>query len=310
MVLKKLFTDYLSFAINIIMKKNIRFIIASLICSFHSFAQVGWIEPDPTIATEKITIYVDLSRLDMTKEYHQLIAKYPGPMYIWTWKPFEFPIGSPKVNGTGEKAWKNSNELLQMTPAPDKGPKVWKYEMIPTEFYEVTASQVYASGISLLVKPKDGGGYGEPDVKTDDIVIPVNPPKTDKGAVYNFPSILLEDEITTIVYDNAVEKKSTMKNLSPSSDLYVYFKATAKDTTTDAVTTYQPTAFFQVPNNPNLRLQHTGGTEWKLFLIPRKFFGIPQNLVPQDLEILVRKKDWVSDDDTSGDRPKVKFGCN
>ena len=185
------------------MKKYSFLIVALLISSLHSFAQVGWIEPDPTIATEKITIYVDLARLDMTKEYHQLLVANPGPMYIWTWKPFEFPIGSPKVNGTGEKPWKNSNDLLKMTPAPDKGPKVWMYEMIPTEFYELTASQVYAAGIALLVKPKDGGGYGEPDIKTDDIIIPVNPPKTDKGALYCFPSVLLENEIASIVYDNA-----------------------------------------------------------------------------------------------------------
>lgn len=275
-----------------------------------SLAQVGWIEPDPTIATAQITIYVDLSKLDMSKEYHQLIAADPGPMYLWTWKPFEFGTGHPKANGSGEKAWKNSNELLKMTPAPDKGPKVWKYEMIPTEFYEVSASQVYTSGLAFLVKPKDGGGYGDPDVKTDDIIIPVNPPKTDKGAVYTFPSVLLENEITTLVYNNAAEKKATMQKLDPSTELYVYLKATAIDTATGNITIYQPSSFFQVTNNPALRLQNVSATEWRLYMIPRKFFGIPDNLIPQDVDILVRKKDWTSDDDTSGDKPKVKFGCN
>jgi hypothetical protein len=292
------------------MKKIIGTIVTMLCIALNSFAQVAWIDPDPTIATAKITIYVDLSKLDMSKDNNQRVANDPGPMYLWTWKPYEFAAGSPKANGTGEKAWKNSNELLKMTPVPDKGPKVWKYEMIPTEFYELTASQVYASGLAFLVKPKDGGGYGDPDIKTDDITIPVNPPKTSKGAVYNFPSILLQDEITTIVYDNAAEKKATMQKLDAGTELYVYLKATAKDTATGVITTYQPSSFFQVPTNPALRMQNISATEWRLYIIPRTFFGIPANLIPQDVEVLVRKKDWISDDDTSGDKPKVKFGCN
>lgn len=291
--------------------KKILGIACILLCGITgSFAQVGWIEPEPTIATAKITIYVDLSKLDMSKAHHQLIAAHPGPMYLWTWKPFEFTTGNPKVNGLGDQAWKNSNELLKMTAAPEKGPKVWKYEMVPTEFYEVTAAQVYASGLAFLVKPKDGGGFGDPDIKTDDITIPVTPPKTTKGAVYSFPSILLQDEITTIVYDNAAEKKATMQKLGATADLYVYLKATAKDTATGIITTYQPSSFFQVPSNPALRMQNTSATEWRLYMMPKKFFGIPDNLVPQDIEVLVRKKDWISDDDTSGDKPKIKFGCN
>ncbi|MES2780420.1 MAG: hypothetical protein V4651_11035 [Bacteroidota bacterium] len=290
--------------------KKIIYILSILGIIQSAAAQIAWVEPDPTIATSKITIYVDISKLDMSKENNQLLAANPGPMYLWTWKPFEFAAGSPKANGIGEKAWKNSNELLKMTPVPDKGPKVWMYEMIPTEFYEVSATQVYSTGISFLVKPKDGGGYGDPDIKSDDISIPITPPKTDKGAVYIFPSVALDTEIATIVYDNAAEKKATMKNLPANSELYVYLKATAKDTATGVITTYQPSSFFQVINNPNLKLENVSATQWKLYLIPKNLFGIPDNLVPQDIEILVRKKDWISDDDTSGDKPNIKFGCN
>jgi hypothetical protein len=272
-------------------------------------AQLAWVEPDPTIATQEITIYVDLSKLDLSLEHNQLLAADPGPIYLWTWKPFEFGAGSPKANGTGEKAWKSSNELLKMTPAPEKGEKVWKYTMIPTEFYEVTATQVYASGLAFLVKPKDGGGYGDPDVKSNDITLPISPPKTDKGAVYQFPSVSLDEEITTIVYDNAAEKKATMQNLSDATDLYVYLKATAKDTATGVLSTYQPSTFFQVPSNPNLKLISKGDGKWHLYMIPRDFFGILPTQVITEMEVRVRKKDWLSDDDTSSDIPKIKFGC-
>lgn len=274
------------------------------------FAQLAWVEPDPTIATEKITIYVDLSKLDLSLEHNQKLFDNPGPMYIWTWRPKEHPIGHPLVNGEGEKAWQNSNEALKMTQAPEKGEKVWKYEMIPTEFYEVAASAVYSNGLSFLVKPKNGGGYGDPDIKSNDINLAINPPKTDKGAVYLFPSVVLDDEIATFVYDNAAEKKATMSNLSPSEELYVYIKATAIDTATQVVTTYQPSSFFQVPNNPNLKLENTSATQWKLYMIPRTFLNIPLTQKLQEIEFIVRKKNWSSDDDSSADKPKVKIGCN
>jgi hypothetical protein len=289
--------------------KKLLYILMALCASVNAFAQAAWIEPTPTIATEKITIYVDLSKLDMSQETNQRLVADPGPMYIWTWKPFEFPVGSPKVNGTGEQPWKSSNELLKMTPAPDKGEKVWMYEMIPTEFYEVTATQAYAAGLSFLVKPKDGGGYGDPDIKTNDFNIPIVPPKTDKGAVYQFPKTLLADEITTIVYDNASEKKPTMQNLTSDTVLYAYLKATAKDSASGVVTVYEPSKFFAVVSNPNLLMPYAGGTQWKLSLIPRQFFGVPANLEMVDMTIWIRKRDWASDNDTSGDKPVPEFGC-
>lgn len=288
--------------------KKILYSIMALIGSMSAaYSQLAWIEPDPTIATDSITIYVDLSKLDMSKAHHQLIAAHPGPMYFWTWKPFEFATGSPKVNGEGEKPWKNSNELLKMTAAPDKGPKVWYYKMIPTEFYEVTASQVYTAGLAFLVKPKDGGGYGDPDIKTDDIVIPVNPPKTDKGSLYNYPLVAMENELVTIVYDNAAEKKPTMQNL-PDAKVYMHVKATAKDSA-GALFTYQPSLFLQVQNNPALIMNKVNATQYKLYMIPRKFLGIPANQTLTEMEITVRRETWMSADDTAQDKPKIKVGC-
>jgi hypothetical protein len=291
--------------------KKILFSLIAVIGSFSAaYSQLAWIEPDPTIATQTIRIYVDLSKLDMSKAHHVAIAAHAGPMYFWTWKPFEFPVGSPKVNGEGEQPWKNSNELLKMTPAPDKGEKVWYFEMVPTEFYEVTASDVYTKGISFLVKPKDGGGFGDPDIKTDDINLVVSPPKTDKGSLYNYPLTLSLDEVTTFVYDNAAEKNPTMKNMGPDEVLYIHIKATAEDTATGIITTYQPSLFLQVQNNPALLMTRTGTTQFKLMVIPRKLLNIPEGLVPIDVEIVVRRKAWGSVDDTGGEKPKIKFGCD
>jgi hypothetical protein len=233
-------------------------------------------------------------------------------MYIWTWKPAELPVGNPNVNGTGEKPWQNSNDALLMSPAPEKGEKVWKYEMIPTAFYGVTASQVYASGISLIVKPKNGGGYGDPDIKTNDISISVTPPTTDKGALYNFPTVLLENEITTIVYDNSAEKKPTMQNLDPGTVLYCHLKAIAKDSITGVVSIYEPYKLLQVLNKPQFEMTYSGANKWIMSLIVNDYFRFPPTSIPQEMEMRILRANWASDDDTGGNftkLPVAKFGC-
>jgi hypothetical protein len=292
--------------------KKIVFACIALIVTTNAFSQLAWVEPDPTIATEKITIYVDLSKLDLSLEHNQKIVDDPGPMYIWTWKPAELGANSPNVNGTGEKPWQNSSETLKMTAVPEKGAKVWKYEMVPTEFYGVTASAVYASGISLIVKPKNGGGFGTPDIKTNDISISINPPSTDKGALYNFPTVLLENEITTIVYDNSAEKKPTMQNLDPGTVLYCYLKAIAKDSITGVVSTYEPYKLLQVLNKPQFEMTYSGANKWTMSLIVNDYFRFPPTAIPQEMEMRVLRANWASDDDTGGNftkLPVAKFGC-
>jgi hypothetical protein len=91
-------------------------------------------------------------------------------IYFWTWKPYEFPAGSPKANGIGAQAWKNSNELLLMTKESDR---VYSFTLTPTEFYEVSPATVYLEDIHFLVKPKDGGGFGDPDRKSPDLMIDI-----------------------------------------------------------------------------------------------------------------------------------------
>jgi hypothetical protein len=271
-----------------------------------TFAQLAWVEPVPTIATEKITIYVDLSKADMSNANIAALVAYEGPLYLWTWKPAELPGTNPRANGT----WANSNEALQMTKAPDKGPQVWKFEMIPTEFYGVTPAEVYSNGLAFLVKAKDGSG--SPEKKTDDITLAIEPPVTDKGSLYNFPSILLKDEITTLVYDNAVEKKPSMQNLPANTQLYIYLKATARDTVSGVIGTYEPYRLLQTLGKPNLLLRNVGSSKWTYGLIVQQFFNFPPTAVPIDLEMRVVKENWASDNDTGGNFPKLKiveFGC-
>lgn len=271
-------------------------------------AQAAWIDPDPTNVTQTVRLYVDLDKLDQSLEHVQLLMANAGPFYIWTWSPFEHPVGSPKVNGEGERPWQNSNELLKMTKDDSKGPNVYYYEMIPTEFYEVSASDVYSKGINFLVKPKNGGGYGDPDIKSTDFILAVNPPKTDKGTLYPFPSVILQDQLLSIIYDNSIEKKVSMQNLA-DGDALLYIKATVEDTATAVTSTIEPSKFLQLQNNPKLKMKKDASGKFKLYLIPNQFLNIPAGSVLKEIELTIRKRTWAGGADQIDERVKYKGGC-
>lgn len=297
--------------IKMAMKKLIHKV--SLLCMFFvalhgsTKAQIAWIEPDPTIVTDTIKLYIDLDKLDVSKEHNVLLQAHPGPFYIWTWSPFEHPVGSPKVNGEGEKPWKNSNEILKMEKDDSKGPKVYFYKMVPTDFYEVDAATVYSKGINFLVKPKDGGGYGDPDVKSTDMILAVKPPKLDKGTLYSFPSTILQDKLNCIIYDNSIEKKVTMQNLADGEAL-LYIKATIEDTA-GVQSFIEPSKFLQLQNNPKLVMKKDATGKFKLYMIPDQFLNIPAGSTLKEIELTVRKKIWAGGADQIDNREKYKAGC-
>lgn len=150
---------------------------AFLLGAFISKAQSPGVTIEPTTYSDPSTelkIIVNLNELlDQTNDYVQnLIADADANLgiYFWTWKPYEFPAGSPKENGIGAQAWKNSNEILIMTKESDR---VYSFTFTPTDFYEVSPAAVYIEDIHFLVKPKDGGGFGAPDRKSPDLMIDI-----------------------------------------------------------------------------------------------------------------------------------------
>ena len=290
------------------MKKILLVLSIIVIGITQSKAQVAWVEPDPTDVTKPVRLYVDLDKLDPSKEHNVLLQADTGPFYIWTWKPFEHPATSPKVNGLGDKPWQNSNDLLQMTKDETKGAKVYYYEMTPTAFYEVAASKVYTDGISFLVKPKNGGGYGAPDIKSEDINLTINAPRLDKGSLYTFPSVYLQDEITTVIYDNAIEAKTTMQGLN-DGDALMYVKATVEDTATAVRTTIEPAKFLKLQDNPKMTMKKDASGKFKIMMIPSKFLNIPSGKKLIDMEITVRKRAYAGGADQIDEKLKMKAGC-
>jgi hypothetical protein len=287
------------------MKRIITLLAMFSLLAAKSFGQASWIEPENPDVTKKIRIYVDL-----TKTTNRSCADSTGPFYIWTWNPKEHPLGHPFRNGFGEKEWQNSNDALKMTNDVDKGPLVWYYEMIPTEFYEVPAADVYKKGISLLVKTKNGGGYGEPDIKTEDLVFNIAPPKTDRGSMFAVPSDMIQNEVVNLIYDNAKELNDSMKNLAISEELFMWVNATITDTATAAIRTFAPTTFFTLDQNENLKMVRDLNGNYRLSFIPIKMFNLTSNneIITQ-IELIVRRKLYTGPKDRSDSQPKIKFGC-
>jgi hypothetical protein len=286
------------------MKRILTLIIGFSLISAKVFGQANWIEPENPDVTKKIRIYVDL-----TKTTNRSCADSTGPFYIWTWLPKEHPVGHPLRNGSGEKEWQNSNDALKMTNDAAKGPLVWYYEMVPTEFYEVPAADVYKKGISLLVKTKNGGGYGAPDVKTEDLNFTIEPPKTDRGAIYSAPSSMALNEVANIIYDNNFELNDSMANVS-NDDLYAWVSASIKDTATSITRTFAPSSFFNVASNPDLKLIKVDSKKYRLSFIPSKLFNVTSNKeVITQIEVTVRRGNYTGPNDKSEAQPKLKFAC-
>lgn len=285
--------------------KKLLYLVIALGASLHAFSQAAWIEPEKPDVTQPVRIYCDLSKATAATA-DAMKADPAGPYYIWTWKPVELRDDSV-VNGLGDQAWKNSNERLKMTKDESRGPNVWYYEMIPVNFYGTDANTVYTQGISLLVKPKDGGGYGDPDIKTEDFNIVVIPPSTDRGLLYAIPRTIFSNQITTLVYDNPQETKASMQNLA-EGDVYMHITASAEDSAGTKVT-IEPSKFFQVDKNPNLAMKKLPDGRFKITMIPDRFFNVPSGYSITELEFTVRRKVYNTVADQADKKTKLPFGC-
>jgi hypothetical protein len=247
------------------------------------FAQVTS-EPQEVDPESSVKIIVNLNQLDLSQEYVTNLldsADNGADIYMWTFSPFEHPAGHPLVNGTGERAWQNSNDTLRMTKEADR---IYSYTMVPTDFYEVDAAKVYEDDIKFLVKTKNGGGFGDPDVKSDDLTLAVDPPKVELDPAYVFPSTPRGDDIVSVNYDNLRETKVSMQNLA-ADEAFFYAEATLSDS---SVVRIQP--FTTVSSNQNLQLQLVEPGVFKKYIIPNDFFNVPQNLEIIEMTFIITKR--------------------
>ncbi|MFN4298521.1 MAG: hypothetical protein ACK4EX_02195 [Thermaurantimonas sp.] len=277
-----------------------------------TFSQVVTSEPLEIDPNKPVKLIVNLALLDQNLEYVQNLiqdANDGKDLYIWTWKPREHPPGHPYVNGTGSQPWKNSNEALKMTKESNL---VYSFTFTPSlkDWYEVDAATCYKEDIHFLVKPKDGGGYGEPDRKSPDLILKVDPPATVIPPAFFFPSKPQKDDVIAINYDNAREDKPSMKNLDPDS---VYMAVSVVDT---GGTVYNLSTAFNAGNNPNMKLNYRGKGMFRKLIIPNEFIeqnkpaNFPPNAVIRSMKIVIVKQRFLTGLDRSNYEIDIKFDCD
>lgn len=193
-------------------------------------AQISTI-PDIPDPNDSLVLTVNLTRVtaqgqnDDPDALQRLVdaATAGEDMYIWTWNPALHPLGHPYVNGFGDRDWKNSNDTLKMI---DMGNLVYKYVFRPTlaEWYEVEPSDVYKKGLSFLMKTKDGGGWDDPDIKTPDFNVSIDPPNAVRPPFGAFPSKPTPDDVVSIIYDYGRDTIPAFTDYAPLGDLNVYIE--------------------------------------------------------------------------------------
>lgn len=263
-------------------------------------------EPSENIdPADTVKIIVNLDQLDLSKDYVQnLIADADAGLgiFFWTWLPAEHPAGHPLVNGIGGAPWKNSNPALEMTKEANH---IYSFTMVPTDFYEVDAATVYSKDIHFLVKPQDGGGYGDPDRKSDDLVLKIDPPATERAPVFQFPSKAGQDDIITIVYENWRETKPSMQNLDADS-AYVHAECTLLDSTVIKL----PAKYFDNPADyPQAKMTEVEPGVFELLMIPEDYFGLQPGDEIDEILIIVRKPLWNAGKERVDDDMVITIKC-
>ena len=164
---------------------------------------------------------------------------------------------------------------------------------------------VYIEDIHFRVKPKDGGGYGDPDIKSDDLMVAIDPPKLDRDPSYAFPEVGQEDDVFTIYYENYRETKTSMQNLG-KDEVYVFAQATLSDSTTIEI---EP-SFFTVGSNPQLKMEYVDALDsFRKFIYPREFFTIPAGKSITQMRFIVMKQQYSSSADRADNDVIMELGC-
>jgi hypothetical protein len=261
-------------------------------------------DPEQVDPGAPVTVFVDINQLDASLDHVQnlLTAISNGEdLYIWTWKPFEHGPASPKANGLGATAWKNSNPILKMT---DEGNGLYSYTFTMTDFYEVDAATCYKEDMHFLVKPLDGGGYGDPDIKSEDLVLKVDPPATDKDPFFPFPYIQVgQDDALILTYENFREEKESMQGLDPD-ECYVYAEATLTDNSKIIIDN-----IFNVGSNPDLQMNYIGEGVFEKAFVPDQFFDVPAGKEIDFMKFIIIRKTYASGADRIDKDLDVQVAC-
>lgn len=204
--------------------KRLIFIIAIIgLFGFSGYSQVcgslivSTLPEEPT-AIDEITLTVEFT----CPEFDQWGEE---DIYLWVWtEGLEQPVGLPDMfpdaddvqplNGLGDQAWKNSNPYLQMEKI---GERKYQYVFTPTIMFKLNPSDLRSMG--FLCKPKDGGGYGDPDRKTENQEIVFKSLTFLEDLGRTFPATVSANDIVTIYFNQGLSDEADVSTYT--GDLYI-----------------------------------------------------------------------------------------
>jgi hypothetical protein len=258
------------------MKNKLKYILSLAVLGVVSHnvnSQASWVVPEPTDVTGVVRVYIDLSHPDCGCPLLQDWATADVPadepnLYMWTWQPND-PDG-----GNGE--WTNSNSNNVMTQDSDN-PAHWYKEMIPVNFYNTDPGSVYATGISFLIKRRNGAAIDGGEPKSADQNVPLIP-LTCVDRVCAFPQKWFQDDYLYIVYDNNQEPNAGLQNLGPD-DALIYYR-------------------YRINGGPQQTLQGTderfqltydGEGFFSMVMLPEEFFGLNPGEELTEIQVFITK---------------------
>ncbi len=249
--------------------------LITLVGSIEAYSQASWVDPSPTDVTGVVRVYVDLSHPDCGCPLLQDWATADVPagepnLFMWTWQP------SDPLPGGGNGEWTNSNDANVMTQ-DQNNPAHWYKEMIPTNFYGQDPASFYTTGISFLIKRKDGSAIDGGEPKSADQNVPLIPLSC-VDRICPFPQKWFQDEYLYIVYDNNQEPIAGLQNLGPD-DALIYYRYRING---GAQQTLQGT-------DERFQLTYDGEGFFSMVMLPEEFFGLNPGEELTEIQVFITK---------------------
>ena len=165
--------------------KNFYQILALLFASILGFSQVqeATLSLNPEKFNEDESVTLTFSGIDAS-------AWSSTNLYLWAWF-YKNGSTTAQSDSPNNGTWNSSSELQKLT---NNGDGTYSITLIPASFFNDTS----ITRIGVLVKPKDGGGSGLPDKKTNDIFFDVGRVGVVVGSHNSFPIVVAPNTNTTM----------------------------------------------------------------------------------------------------------------
>jgi hypothetical protein len=227
-------------------------------------------------------LYIDITSSECSCPELQDVNPETNPLYIWTWNPNE---ARPNIDPGGADinvkngAWEDSNENLKMSQDPDN-PNLWYYDYLGysvVQFYDQPAGVFYDTGISFLVKEKNGAPADMPEQKSGDLNIVLEPVGCFEK-VCPFPVTFFQNQYFFITYDNNKEQVAFLQNMPPDECL-IWYRISVND---------GPFIEFREETD-KFKMEYDGDGFFSISMIPEDYFELAEGDILSQIDVFITR---------------------